>query len=115
MFVRLEDGNKVDLTKLLKGLVAVVKDRLSTATTPMASRLAALESRIAELESRKAMSYKGVYETDRTYEAGDAITDGGCVWVAKERTTIRPSYTPESAAVWTLAVKRGRDGRDARR
>jgi len=57
--------------------------------------------------------YRGVYEAGRTYDAGDVVTFGGSAWLAREPTTTRPETTA-GAKAWTLAIKRGRDGRDLR-
>jgi hypothetical protein len=53
--------------------------------------------------------YRGVFEGDRTYEPGDVCTFGGSAWVCNAMTTEKPG---EAAKAWTLAVKRGRDGKD---
>lgn len=55
-------------------------------------------------------TYKGVYDKDAEYQAGDMVTQDGSVWhcnapVAGEK--------PGGNEFWTLAVKRGRDGKDA--
>lgn len=55
---------------------------------------------------------RGVYKAGETYEAGDAATWGGSLWIAQKQTEAKPD-TPESG--WRLAVKRGRDGKDARK
>jgi len=54
------------------------------------------------------MIYRGVYEAGTEYRSGDAVTFGGSAWVANRPTTTRPG----EGADWTLAVKRGRDGKD---
>lgn len=54
--------------------------------------------------------YRGVHEAGREYVPGDLVTFGGSIWHCDEKTSDKPS--PEN---WTLAVKRGRDGRDAAR
>jgi hypothetical protein len=56
-----------------------------------------------------AMVYRGVYEAGRVYEPGDTVTFGGSAWVCGATTTERPG---DGAPGWTLAVKRGRDGKD---
>jgi hypothetical protein len=58
-------------------------------------------------------AYRGVYVPGATYEPGDLVTWGGSVWHCDQATTSRPE-TPSGAAAWTLAIKRGRDGRDRR-
>jgi integrin beta 3 len=57
--------------------------------------------------------YRGVYQAGQAYAAGDCVTYGGSTWIARAATSSRPE-TLEGAAAWTLAVKRGRDGRDRR-
>jgi integrin beta 3 len=55
------------------------------------------------------MIYRGVYRPETDYVRGDAVTFGGSVWVANQPTQARPG---ETEGAWTLAVKRGRDGKD---
>jgi hypothetical protein len=57
------------------------------------------------------MMDRGVYKAGDTYDAGDAVSWGGSVWVAQKQTDAKPD-TAESG--WRLAVKRGRDGKDAK-
>jgi hypothetical protein len=54
---------------------------------------------------------RGVYKAGETYEPGDAVTWGGSLWIAQKQTDAKPD-TPESG--FRLAVKRGRDGKDAK-
>lgn len=56
--------------------------------------------------------YRDLWSDGRTYEKGDAVTFGGCMWVAKDATTAKPDFTPAAAKFWRLAVKEGRKGRD---
>ncbi|HET6535781.1 MAG TPA: hypothetical protein VFG41_06325 [Sphingomicrobium sp.] len=53
--------------------------------------------------------YRGVYKLDREtpYEAGDAVTWGGHMWVAERQTNARPDEPDKG---WRLAVKRGQRG-----
>jgi hypothetical protein len=53
--------------------------------------------------------YKGVYVEGTEYEAGDMVSFGGSVWHCNEDTTDKPDGALKA---WTLAVKRGRDGKD---
>lgn len=50
---------------------------------------------------------RGVFKDGTTYEAGDAVTWGGSLWIAQKAT----SDKPEAGDGWRLAVKRGRDGK----
>ena len=54
---------------------------------------------------------RGVYKAGEAYEHGDAVTWGGSLWIAQRQTDAKPD-TPDSG--WRLAVKKGRDGKDAR-
>lgn len=54
--------------------------------------------------------YRGVW-TEKEYQRGDMVTWAGSVWHADKATSAKPD-TPDSG--WKLAVKRGRDGRDAK-
>jgi hypothetical protein len=53
--------------------------------------------------------YRGVYVEGKTYERGDTVTWGGSQWHCDEHTAERPG----DGGTWRLAVKRGRDGKDA--
>lgn len=55
-----------------------------------------------------AMLYRGVFVPGRMYEKGDCVTYGGSIWHANAETTTKPG---DGSPAWTLAVKRGRDGR----
>jgi integrin beta 3 len=56
---------------------------------------------------------RGVYKATEEYEAGDGTTWGGSFWIAQRAISAgeKPD-SPESG--WRLAVKRGRDGKDAK-
>lgn len=53
----------------------------------------------------------GVYRAGESYERGDAVSWGGSLWIAQKETDAKPD-TADSG--WRLAVKRGRDGKDAK-
>lgn len=74
-----------------------------------AERFAAIERRLAELE-RSPLRYDGPHETGKSYTRGTFVTARGSLWRCDTDTAERPG---ESDA-WTLAVKRGQDGRGAR-
>lgn len=54
--------------------------------------------------------YRGVW-TEKEYQRGDMVTWAGSVWHAEKATSTKPD-TPDGG--WKLAVKRGRDGKDAK-
>jgi hypothetical protein len=72
-----------------------------------------LQLRVRELEQRPAgLRWLGIWDPERVYQRDEAVTDGGSVWACTESHRGRkPGQHPTH---WRLAVKRGRDGRDAR-
>lgn len=74
-----------------------------------AERLKALEARIEELE-KQPFAYDGPHESGKTYDKGTFVTFSGSLWHANYKTASRPG----DSQAWTLAVKRGKDGRDSR-
>ena len=53
--------------------------------------------------------YCGIFKEGEAYVPGDLVTWGGCLWHCDKETTEKPD-----SADWTLAVKKGRDGKDAK-
>lgn len=54
----------------------------------------------------------GVYKDGNGYQAGDGVTWGGQYWIATEDTSAKPD-TSKDGKPWRLAVRKGRDGKDA--
>jgi integrin beta 3 len=67
--------------------------------------MAALEGRIQQF------AYRGVWETGTVYRQHNSVTDGGSLWICVSEQTVQ---RPGDGQNWRLAVKRGKDGRDAR-
>ena len=63
------------------------------------------------LKGDPGMQYRGVYQEATGYDRGDVVTWAGGAWHCNEATTDKPG---DGSSVWTLMVKRGRDGRGAR-
>lgn len=75
-------------------------------------RCMALEVRVKELEERPSVEYRGVWRSTQQYQRGSLVTHDGSIWHADVASTgLMPG---DGAAGWRLAVKRGRDGKDAR-
>jgi len=55
--------------------------------------------------------YRGVWLEGHPYEPGDSVTWAGSEWHCHIATMTKPG---DGSKAWTLKVKRGRDGRDAR-
>ncbi|KQM92159.1 hypothetical protein ASE77_11810 [Sphingomonas sp. Leaf226] len=71
----------------------------------MRAELAALQDVV---RSEKSLKYRGVHEPNVAYDTGDTVTHGGSLWHCNVLTKERPG---EGSKAWTLAVKRGRDGK----
>lgn len=57
------------------------------------------------------MIYREVWRPDVQYHAGDTVTYGGSLWIAKKDTQEKPDV---GNGDWRLAAKHGRDGRDGK-
>lgn len=53
--------------------------------------------------------YKQIWQPDVVYSKGDFVTLGGSLWHANKETAEKPGTSDD----WTLAVKKGRDGRNS--
>lgn len=60
-----------------------------------------------------SMIYRGTYEKEKSYTAGDCVTWSGSVWMCKSVAEEGQGPT-DAKEVWQLAVKRGQDGKSAR-
>ena len=85
--------------------------RLTAYLTPEFGQEALLK-RIESLEQqRSAMKYLGVWSEHQQYVPGNFCTDKGSVWHCNQMTRERPG----DGQSWTLAVKKGQDGKDGRK
>lgn len=57
------------------------------------------------------LAFQGVFDATKSYDLGDLATFDGSTWHCNRPTTRRPG---DGSGDWTLMVKRGRDGKDAR-
>ena len=109
---------KGDVSKYMGQILGPVFESILKRFARMEEHAAETERRSAQrvqrLEERMAaasgLRYLGVHDDGEAYEAGDAVTHGGSLWVARARTSSKPGTDD----TWTLAIKRGKDGRDAR-
>ena len=75
-------------------------------------RLTHTDGEVVEQTLRSpSLLYRGVFREGDQYDGGDAVTFGGSLWVALRATTTKPG---DGSPDWRLAVKKGRDGRDAK-
>jgi hypothetical protein len=75
-------------------------------------QIKALASRIEALEATSGvLKYVGVWQSGGSYVKGNFVTQNGAVWHCNVATRAKPG----TGSDWTLAVKAGRDGKDAGR
>ena len=67
-----------------------------------------LETALAE---KAPVKYLGAYRQDAAYSEGSLVTRDGSLFHANKATRETPG---DGCMNWTLAVKRGRDGKDAK-
>jgi hypothetical protein len=91
-----------------------VRAVITAVAAEVASYIKQLHERVAELEAHQALFYAGTWSegAGKAFGKGAACTHHGSLWIATRATCSEPG-TPDSG--WQLAVKRGRDGKDAKR
>jgi hypothetical protein len=73
-------------------------------------RVDQLGTAVAALERLKSFFYRGTWDASEEYDEGDFCTDRGSLWTCLAPTRSRPGSNSD----WQLAVKRGKNGKDAR-
>jgi len=96
-------------------------DQMNERNKERNAKIDALEKKVAELEESterriahvesEAVSYKGVWDEHMQYNRGEFVTCGGSMWHCNASTRSRPG----TDGTFTLAVKKGRDAKDAQR
>ena len=84
-------------------LTPLFQVEFANAVAPLIERIGALE------QQRDAMKYVGVWEAGREYKLGNFVTDKGSLFHCNSTTRQRPG---DGSKDWTLAAKRGADGKD---
>ena len=59
-------------------------------------------------DGKPGLTYCGVFVEGKSYDVGELVTWGGSMWHCNEATETKPG---DGSRAWTLAVKRGRDGK----
>lgn len=75
------------------------------------ARCAALETKITLLEQR-SFTYQGVWKDGRVYGVGQFVTYDGSLW--HSNIFANKQKPGDGDAAWTLCVRRGERGRDAK-
>ena len=90
----------------------MMKNTVGAAAGMLMERIEALEKRIAELKSRPTPKYVGAFRQGQVCKPGHFVTHQGSIWHCNFPTMQPPG---KIQGEYTLAVKRGSDGKDARK
>lgn len=99
------------LKAVIDGMIAVVGPRIDTLESEVASLTAIVKE--AETKAAESLEYYGVWAAG-TYRKGACVTSGGHLWIARRLTSHKPGDGGGEASGWTMAVRRGSDGKDGR-
>lgn len=108
---------KDEIELLAEGLAEVAlggnkkPDKIVAGFSCLLNAIVRLEARVAEIETR-GVQYRGVFQSAQQYARGDLVTFDGSIYHANADTRCKPG---NGSTDWTLAVKRGCDGKDAER
>lgn len=82
---------------------------------PLRTRVATLEQQLAtvttDLQEHPPLRAGGVWRPRTAFAAGEAVTYDGSLWICTTAHTAGDRFQHDH---WRLAVKRGRDAKDAR-
>jgi hypothetical protein len=93
--------------------LAEVGRMLEEAGKSVAEELRKRDEKIKALEDKPpGLQYAGVYRPGASYPKHTGVSHQGSVWVARKDFPSKQPGEPNSG--WILAVKRGRDGKDAK-
>ena len=96
---------------LAKEIADLIRVHVAAATKPLRDKIEVLELRTVEAEKQAAeFRDRGVWQPGEQYWRNNFITYDGSVWVCLRDTGDRPGQSLD----WQLAVRKGRDGKDAR-
>lgn len=109
------DALIAEQAKAVASLAAQVAE-FSAAVREARAEIEATQKRVreavsAELARAPIPTYKGVFDREADYQAGDMVTHKGSVWHCNAAVA---GEAPGASSTWTLAVKCGRDGKDLR-
>jgi hypothetical protein len=98
----------------IMGMFAQILDelrRIGTTVEALALQGDLVEQVAVRMKALRPLIYRGAYKPGEKYVRGNFISYGGSLWHCNSPTDERPGGGGEA---WTLAVKRGRDGKDSR-
>jgi hypothetical protein len=90
--------------ELAETLVDLIRQHVAAVTRPLHDRIEALEKQAAEFK------YVGVWRGGASYRKHNFCTHDGSVWICLSDTEGKPGQSLQ----WQLAVRKGRDGKDAK-
>lgn len=96
-----------------------VRKYVDAQTRPLLERIEALSKRLATIEE-KGIQYRGQFNASDDYTRGDLVTFKGSIFHCVRDCSGEPPHTTDPngqsrpSGHWQLAVKKGRDAREAR-
>jgi hypothetical protein len=108
----ISDQRLREIEGMVGAVIAPIKDFVEKSMRPGIDRLIKLEQLVADIQQRPTISYERTYSADKLYKPGNLTTHAGSLWHANVAT--RGVAPGDGNAAWTLIVKRGRDGKDAK-
>jgi hypothetical protein len=78
---------------------------------PLRAQVKTLQTELTALKAERGTRYRGVWQNGSEYDLGDFVTYGGAMWHADKPTKNKPGSSDD----WTLAVRKGIDGRNGER
>lgn len=103
--VKAESGGKEMMSIIAMQTTAAFANALASY---FGGRLSEIERRLSE----PTLAYAGVHQRALGYRRGQAVTHKGCLYIALS--AAEPGDMPGESAAWQMAVRAGRDGKDAR-
>lgn len=91
-----------------EGIADIVQSLAPDERTVITTQLLTSGKSITNQVELPNMVYRGTYKEGQDYRRGDMVTQAGSIWHANAVTQDRPGISK----AWTLAAKRGSDGKD---
>jgi polyhydroxyalkanoate synthesis regulator phasin len=108
------DGTAVGqkMAEAVRGYCDKAFDDIHDRIDRLERRLDDMRERVRQIQTRPQLRFAGQFRDHdgKVFEPGDLVSSGGSLWACMKDTSTRPSMDNE---FWQLAVRKGRDGKNA--